>query len=387
VDSFATPVPAGTGVVQDLIRSVPASDNTIPTGESSTNLSQTHWQREGQAHFAPNTSQNEPVPDSFGIGTKKQPIDVNVVYPSDATLGDSRESQPEEVTTEEIIQTPSETTRPLATLGRGNEINQPNPNTPSRVSPNTNDRPILTVAERNYETRNELRDLEDTPQREMDKIPPRTLSQRYPVKVAVPTQHVDTDHRSNTPHESQETHTPVTETNVATVADVAPIGNLPGTTNKVETIGQRHDQAELDFRVTDQISNSMIAHASLNSEVAETRFRMRLEPPELGEVMVQLTESAEGVKAEIVVSREATLEIMERSLASLRQSLDNAGVTVREFDVSYQSNQSQHSSDWAQPRPDQHPVRDRNAGTAAAPITNHTRLQHGGGDTAIDVLA
>ncbi len=87
--------------------------------------------------------------------------------------------------------------------------------------------------------------------------------------------------------------------------------------------------------VARQLAPSLVSHAELSTKDNETQFEMRLEPPELGRVTVHLRQSDTGLKAHLVVGREATVPILERELPALQAILEDAGVTVENFDVSH----------------------------------------------------
>jgi len=95
-----------------------------------------------------------------------------------------------------------------------------------------------------------------------------------------------------------------------------------------------------DSRVVGQI----VRGASMMSSQGRTEVRVRLRPPELGTVHVQLTSNRGNMlEARIVTEREDVRALIERNLPELRQSLAGAGVHVGGFDVSTQDqNQAQH---------------------------------------------
>lgn len=66
------------------------------------------------------------------------------------------------------------------------------------------------------------------------------------------------------------------------------------------------------------------------------RIEIQLDPPELGRMSVELTESEHGVVARITANQEATAALVDSQLTALKQSLQDAGVSVSGFHVSYQ---------------------------------------------------
>lgn len=79
-------------------------------------------------------------------------------------------------------------------------------------------------------------------------------------------------------------------------------------------------------------------------------FRLRLSPPELGDLFISLHESGDGIVAEAIVKRSETLQLIAADLATLQQDLENAGVELQRFDLTSQD------SAWGRGRsPDEEP--------------------------------
>ena len=70
------------------------------------------------------------------------------------------------------------------------------------------------------------------------------------------------------------------------------------------------------------------------------RIEIELDPPELGRLSIELTDSDRGIIARIVTNRETTATLVDSQLAHLRQSLHDAGVNVRDFHISTDLGQS-----------------------------------------------
>lgn len=82
-----------------------------------------------------------------------------------------------------------------------------------------------------------------------------------------------------------------------------------------------------------QLTDGVTAHAHTLAATGEVEFRMRLDPPDLGQVRVNLIGSGEHVRGELVVADDAVRRMIESQLPELRQRLEAAGVTVQRFDV------------------------------------------------------
>ena len=65
------------------------------------------------------------------------------------------------------------------------------------------------------------------------------------------------------------------------------------------------------------------------------RIEIDLDPPELGRMSVELTETDRGVTARISANREATAALVDSQLSTLKQTLEDAGVNVTNFQVQY----------------------------------------------------
>jgi flagellar hook-length control protein FliK len=70
------------------------------------------------------------------------------------------------------------------------------------------------------------------------------------------------------------------------------------------------------------------------------RVEVELDPPELGKVTVELTDRDGGVSARIHATRESTGVLLDQQLNQLRQMLQDAGVEVTDFQVTYDFGQS-----------------------------------------------
>ncbi|MDB5312198.1 MAG: fliK [Gemmataceae bacterium] len=83
-----------------------------------------------------------------------------------------------------------------------------------------------------------------------------------------------------------------------------------------------------------QIADGVIAHARTLTPDGTTEFRLRLDPPELGRVNVNLISDGDSIRGQVVVANDGVRQMIESQLPELRQRLEQAGLTVGRFDVS-----------------------------------------------------
>lgn len=95
------------------------------------------------------------------------------------------------------------------------------------------------------------------------------------------------------------------------------------------TSGPQMDTVE-DTQVTHQI----VRGARFLSRTNLNQITIRLDPPELGEVTVQLASRNQAVTGEIRVENRAVQEIVQRNLAELRESLNGQGIQIDRIEVS-----------------------------------------------------
>lgn len=90
-----------------------------------------------------------------------------------------------------------------------------------------------------------------------------------------------------------------------------------------------------DVQVVWQIVDAMKV-ANDDPRIAHPRIEVELDPPELGRVSIELSDTERGLTARITVQRESTAHLVEQQMATIRQSLDQAGLHVRDFQLSHQ---------------------------------------------------
>jgi predicted alpha/beta-hydrolase family hydrolase len=74
------------------------------------------------------------------------------------------------------------------------------------------------------------------------------------------------------------------------------------------------------------------------------RIEVELDPPELGRIFLQLSDTRHGLTAHITASRAATAAMIEQQWDTVRQALQNTGVHVSQFQISYDSQRSPHGN-------------------------------------------
>jgi len=82
-------------------------------------------------------------------------------------------------------------------------------------------------------------------------------------------------------------------------------------------------------KVGEQILDAVRAAATHG----DRQVQIRLEPPELGTVIVRLREEGEHLDGTLEVGRSETRRDIERALPEVVRSLQDAGIQVRRFDV------------------------------------------------------
>ncbi len=121
---------------------------------------------------------------------------------------------------------------------------------------------------------------------------------------------------------------------------------------------------------------TIAARASTGS----TRFDIKLDPPELGRIEVQMTLDREGrVKSKMVVEKQETLELLQRDQRNLERTLAQAGVETTdggiEFSLKDQGADSRQSDGDRQGRTWQAAVEDPDASaTMAVNAATYSRL-------------
>ena len=88
-------------------------------------------------------------------------------------------------------------------------------------------------------------------------------------------------------------------------------------------------KAPIENRVIDQIINRL----SVRSNGSQSEVKIRLDPPSLGTVRMNISTSADGVRTLIVAENQAVKQLIENSLSQLRDSMANQGLKLDGFSV------------------------------------------------------
>jgi flagellar hook-length control protein FliK len=72
--------------------------------------------------------------------------------------------------------------------------------------------------------------------------------------------------------------------------------------------------------------------------------RIRLSPPELGDVRVQLQQTSAGLVARVVADHQTSAQTLQQSAAELRRSLEASGVSLLQLDIGASEGESSGAS-------------------------------------------
>jgi flagellar hook-length control protein FliK len=97
--------------------------------------------------------------------------------------------------------------------------------------------------------------------------------------------------------------------------------------------------------VFDQVARGIVAHAEVVTRPGSTDFHLRIEPPNLGTVLIHLTATEHTITARVVVAHEQTQVLMAGQENDLRQVLALSGITLTGFEVSRNFGESQGQRD------------------------------------------
>ena len=96
-------------------------------------------------------------------------------------------------------------------------------------------------------------------------------------------------------------------------------------------------KATSEARVIDQIINKV----SLRTSGAQNEIKIRLDPPSLGTVRMNVTTSGDSVRTVIIAENHAVKQIIENNLTQLRDSMNGQGLKVESFTVLVGGNDGQ----------------------------------------------
>jgi flagellar hook-length control protein FliK len=86
--------------------------------------------------------------------------------------------------------------------------------------------------------------------------------------------------------------------------------------------------------VAEQIGGAIAARLEASPSEGRIDFHLTLNPPELGQVRVQLTLTNQTLSARLVAQDGATRQLIQSQMDSLRQRLQDTGLGLGQLDVS-----------------------------------------------------
>lgn len=96
----------------------------------------------------------------------------------------------------------------------------------------------------------------------------------------------------------------------------------------------------LDHRTIDQIIASTVIEARLVDDASSQRFHMRLDPPELGGISIDIHRSSSGeVSVHIAAVSAQTHHLLEQRSTEIVQALHDQGLSLSQFDLSHHQQQ------------------------------------------------
>jgi flagellar hook-length control protein FliK len=96
------------------------------------------------------------------------------------------------------------------------------------------------------------------------------------------------------------------------------------------TLGRLADTVQLTIQTQAATGNSVV--------------RIKLTPPELGEVRVQLQQTSEGLVARVVADHQSAAQTLQQSAGELRRALESSGVSLLQLDIGASDSQNEAAS-------------------------------------------
>ncbi|WP_417672111.1 flagellar hook-length control protein FliK [Roseibium sp.] len=115
-----------------------------------------------------------------------------------------------------------------------------------------------------------------------------------------------------------------------------PLDGRSGGRIEVSTLSQSETASQQSRAQMNAASVQIAAAISRNLQNGQTRFQMRLDPPELGRVDINMKVAADGsVQAHLIVERPETLDMFLRDQRGLERALENAGLNAGGDDLQF----------------------------------------------------
>jgi flagellar hook-length control protein FliK len=93
-------------------------------------------------------------------------------------------------------------------------------------------------------------------------------------------------------------------------------------------------------RLADTVQLTIQTQAASGNSVV----RIKLTPPELGEVRVQLQQTSAGLVARVVADHQSAVQTLQQSAGELRRALESSGVSLLQLDIGASDSQNEAAS-------------------------------------------
>jgi flagellar hook-length control protein FliK len=110
-------------------------------------------------------------------------------------------------------------------------------------------------------------------------------------------------------------------------------GNAPASDSSTPVEFTRKAEAKSQFPKQPQMVDKLVRQAELTRARGESRMRMTLTPPELGQMKIELNMKNKNLTGNIVVESAAAQELVSRHLSDLREALEARGIELGELEV------------------------------------------------------
>ncbi len=110
-------------------------------------------------------------------------------------------------------------------------------------------------------------------------------------------------------------------------------------------------QGSGELSTSARVANEIVTRAEMITQGANTEFRVRLDPPELGTIQIRMQLGPEGLRAEMTVSSDAVRQLMEQQMPDLQQRLQAANLHLVKFDIQQEQDRQDQQRSWYQQQP------------------------------------
>ncbi|MEN6370669.1 MAG: flagellar hook-length control protein FliK [Armatimonadota bacterium] len=116
--------------------------------------------------------------------------------------------------------------------------------------------------------------------------------------------------------------------------------------NATESVQQSQGNLPPEPVVSAKVINQIVKAAKVNITEGRSDIVLRLDPPHLGTVNMNVSVADGTVTATIQTSTESARQVLQSDLATLKQSLSDAGINVDQINVSVGGNPDQSQQGW-----------------------------------------